>query len=278
MECKKVLEKVEELLFIEEHSTKGFCSESCIEEFYSPLIVHYENLERQTREKLGLANESIPVDQNDKDIVEAILESPSEVWQIENEMNESLFTYIRHYGDYSAVVICTLYNKQASFIFFKTTTKSKELLAEFRPSKGENIRERPETIDELEFSEEDFQFMQLLENKKSKLLADLLMKRKESDISFEEFSNFENCFQDCLDTPDEVFETKDNEGDVFFVYIKSFLQNSQNFFYIISTLKRKDAEKDNEVSVFPVLAFPTNDIDLYKEFRVGSRISAPLRN
>ena len=120
--------------------------------------------------------------------------------------------------------------------------------------------------------------MQLLESKKSSLLADLLTKRLDSDISFEEFTNYEFCFQETLETPDEVFESKDKEGDVFFTYIKSFIKDQSNFFYIISCLKRVSAESTEDVSVFPVLAFPTNDMDLYLEFRSGNRIAGPLKN
>ena len=120
--------------------------------------------------------------------------------------------------------------------------------------------------------------MQLLEAKKSKLLADLLIKRKDDDISFEDFSKYEKYFELTLQEPDEVFEIKDNEGDTFFNYIKNFSQDNTSFFYIISCLKRVDSETSNEINVFPVLAFPTNDLDLFSDFRAGTRISGQLKN
>jgi hypothetical protein len=281
-ECKTVVTELDKLLFIEEHSSKGFCSESCIEDFYAPLITHFENLEKKTRKTLGIEEEGIHQKHDDKDLVEEVLSSPTEVWQIQNELRESIYHYIKHFKDYSAIVVCTVYNKQASFVFFKTITRSKALLEEFRRPEEDEGPTPPEELNEVpeeNFSEEDFEFMQLLESKKSKLLADLLLKRKDEDISFEDFTNYESCYQECLETPDEVFESKDNEGDVFFVYIKSFIQDGANFFYIISCLKRKDMETNDEVNVFPVLAFPTNDMDLYREFRSGAKISAgPLKN
>lgn len=288
-ECKKVVEKIDELQFIEEQSSKGFCSEQCIEDFYAPLILHFESLEIKHRKLLGIEHETIFQQKDDKSLIEEALSFPSEVWQLQNELGDSFYHYLRHHEDYSIIVICTLYHGQASFVFFKTVTRSREFLAEFRPIKNENesLEENhpSEELDEgmsselgKEMTEEDFLFMQELENKKSKLLADLLVKRKDDDISFEAFSEYEYCFQDCLDSPDEVFENKDNEGDTLFTYIKSFIKDSQNYFYIITCLKKKSLEDGLAVNVFPVLAFPTNDMDLYLEFRAAIRISGPLKN
>lgn len=277
-ECKTVVSDLDRLLFIEAETTKGFCSEKCIEDFYNPLIAHFEKCEKKIREELSLSHEVIRSSLDDKELIEAVIASPNEVWENRNELKECLYTYIRHFEDYSAVVIATVYNEEASFVFFRTLTKSKALLDEFRSS-DKTQRQALPAEEEREFSEEDMAFMQELENKKSRLLADLLVKRKDHDIPFEEFSDYESCFQDCLETPDEIFETKDKEGDTFFIYIKSFLRGSKTFFYIISCLKRKDTETPEDVHIFPVLAFPTIDMNLVRDFRNGSKIAAgPLKN
>ena len=275
-ECKSIVANLDKLLFVEENSSKGFCTESCIEDFYLPIIRYYEKCDQELRKRLKiLPNENIQIDIDEKQLVEEILANPSEVWNTENDLHEKISTYIRHFQDFSAVLLCTVYNGEASFIFLCTKTKSREYLAEIRNGHklNENLEQKDNAIDD-----EDFQFMQLLEIKKSNLLADLLMKRKDSDISFEEFSHYEYCFNQCLELPDEVFEVKDREGDVFFVYIKSFLKDHHDFFYIISCLKRKDLNELNEVNVFPVLAFPTNDMELYSNFRAGVRISGTIKN
>lgn len=279
-ECKAVVKSLGDLLFIEPETTKGFCSETCIEDFYSPLIAHFENLEKKIREELSISHEVIRTSMDDKELVESVFSTPGEVWQNKNELGETLYTYIRHYGDYSAVVIATVYNEEASFVFFRTLTRSKAFLEQFRSQNRDN-KMAPDIESAPEFNDEDFAFMQELESKKSRLLADLLVKRKDDDISFEDFTSYESCFQECLETPDEVFETKDKEGDVFFTYIKSFLQTGNDFFYIVTCLKRKDNETPEDVSVFPVLAFPTNDMDLVREFRCGTKlagIAGPLKN
>ena len=275
-ECKTVVPELANLLFIEENSNKGFCSETCIEDFYLPLVRHYENLDQELRKKLNISlDENIQTGADDKQLVEEILSNPSEVWNIENELHEKLTTYFRHFQDFTAVLICTIYNGEASFIFLCSKTRSREYLAVLR--NGHKPYEAYEQSDNS-LNDEDLQFMQLLESKKSNLLAELLTKRKDNDISFEDFTHYEYCYSECLESPDEVFEVKDRDGDVFFVYIKSFLKDHLDFFYIISCLKRKDLTDSSEVNVFPVLAFPTNDLDLYSNFREGTRISGTIKN
>ena len=119
-------------------------------------------------------------------------------------------------------------------------------------------------------------FIQLLESKKSNLLAEILMTRKDSDIPFEDYDGYESCFQETLDFPDEVFEKKDKEGDMVFTYIKSFSRGTESFSYIVICLKR--IIETDTVNVYPILAFPTTDIELCQEFSGGTRLSGPLKN
>ena len=39
-ECKKIVQSLSELYFVEENSTNGFCSEACIEQFYKSLVAN----------------------------------------------------------------------------------------------------------------------------------------------------------------------------------------------------------------------------------------------
>lgn len=284
-ECKTILDSLKNLLFVEENSSKGFCSEACIEDFYMPLIRHFESIELNVRTKLGLVGlneEKIDSILSERELLEDILLAPDELWKVENELSEDVYTYVKHYSAFSGIVICKVYAGEASFIFLSTKTTSRSFLEEIcAGSRIENISKTHslENIDSSnDFNDEDYNFMQLLESKKSKLLAELLEKRKEDDISFEDFSLYESCFTEVIETPDEVFEQKDNEGDSFFIYIKSYVVEEENYFYIISCLKRKVDSGSEDISVFPVLAFPTNDIELYYEFRTGKKIAGHLKN
>ena len=170
-ECKTILDSLDKLLFVEENSTKGFCSEACIEDFYTPLIRHFENIELKIRKKLNIVDEKINMSMSDIQLVDDVLLSPGEVWKASNELDEDIFTYIKRYTDYSGIVICKVYNGEASFVFFSTTTNSPDFISEFRTGEKINKSELSHDNEEYpeEFSEEDFNFMQLLENKKSKL-------------------------------------------------------------------------------------------------------------
>lgn len=281
---------LDDLLFIDEQSHKGFCCEECIEDFYFPLIKYFEMIESSLRRKHNLMSE-LPTDTIiDGEMIEATLESPSEVFRQTNELNETYYNFIKHFNDFSVVVISCVYRKEASFVFLATKTKSQALLMEFRYGEMVDSRDFKEIDDirvELEPDEdfmddhdenedEDMIFIQLLESKKSNLLAEILMTRKDIDIPFEDYTGYESCFQETLDSPDEVFEKKDKEGDMIFTYIKAFSRGDETFYYIVTCLKRI-MEAEN-VNVYPILALPTIDMELCQEFRGGTKLSGPLKN
>lgn len=294
-ECKKVLGHLDDLLFIDEFSHTGFCSEECIEDFYFPLIKHFEIVEHALRSKLNLREETILAEASDPDLVESVVTSPNEIYRQTNELQQAYYHFIKNFPDFTAIVIASVYRKEASFIFLSTVTRSKLLVSEFKYGEkvndwaiGEQTLEdemqgefsRGEEVDsQSESDEDDMIFMQLLESKKSKILADVILSRRDDDIPFEEYPGYEFCFQETLETPDEVFEKKDNEGDMLFTYIKSFSRGAhgeESFFYIVICLKRStDA---TNVNVYPILALPTTDIKMCQEFRGGTRLSGPLKN
>jgi len=287
------MDHLDDLLFIDEQSQKGFCSEECIEDFYFPLIKHFEMIEHSLRRKHNLTNEVPAGTIIESDMVEATLESPSEVFRQTNELNETFYNFIKHYNDFSVVVVSSVYRKEASFVFLATKTKSQALVMEFRY--GEMMSEwgvkeedaedeisvelEPDEVfvnDHDEQDDEDMVFIQLLESKKSNLLAEILMNRKDSDIPFEDYTGYESCFQETLDLPDEVFEKKDKEGDMIFTYIKAFSRGSETFYYIVTCLKR--IMEGENVNVYPILALPTRDMEMCQEFRGGTKLSGPRKN
>jgi hypothetical protein len=130
-------------------------------------------------------------------------------------------------------------------------------LSEFR------IGERLELLETIEIDE----IVSDLEGKKSHILADLLSKRSDQDIPFEDFSLFDYCLDETLNSPDEAFQFKDREGDLLTTSIKSFNRNNKNFFYIIVSFSNMN-----------ILSFPTEDMNLYSEYRRGKQIISNLKN
>ena len=86
-ECKRVVKSLEDLLFIEEYSHKGFCTESCIEDFYLPLIKYFEVLENKLRIKHNLINEFLGHEISES-VFEDIISTPDEVYKKSNELNQ----------------------------------------------------------------------------------------------------------------------------------------------------------------------------------------------
>lgn len=272
------------MLFLDEHSQKIFCSEECIEDFHLPIVKHFEKEEVLLREKYQLLDEATPVKLTQQ-IVDDVLLRPDEVYKFSNDLDEYFYHVLKKVTPATtAIVIATMFKNEPSFVFGSVLTQSHNLADEYRQGEKVNLanwNKRPapkqtelQEEDEEMPDEEDMAFMQLLESKKSKILALMLVKRKDQDIAIEAFGEYDSCFQETLDHPDEVFEFKDNEGDVFFHYIKNYGQ----FFYLVLCLKRKQDSAEQETMVYPVLGMPTNDLSLMSEFCVGKRISGPLKN
>lgn len=284
------------MLFIDDHSMKGFCSESCIEDFYLPIVKHFEKEFSGLLESHGLKETPSEL-KIDHDLINTVFKSPDEIYRFSNHFGESFYHFFKKFGLETVVVVASVFRHEPSFIFGATVCASGVFLNEYRqgemlsvsewtkkripPGQTKNIddnRDTPE--DKIEISEDDAQFIQLLESKKSKLLAQVLLKRKESDIGIEAFGDYESCFQETLEHPDEVFEHKDNEGDTFFNYIKNYnlgKRKEDNFFYIVSCLK-KQTNQSTETMVYPVLGMPTNDMEMVLEFSLGKQLSGPLKN
>jgi hypothetical protein len=272
-ECKKVIENVSNLLFVEQGSSRGFCSEDCIEEFYSPLILFFESEIIRQRKIFDIIEEEIVTEHEDDFFVEELSRNPDEVYCLVNELKEETYLYFKRKKDFFIMMICTRFNNEPSFIFSITKSKSQKFINEFKVGLKVNLEN---SIEENEV-EEDIAFLELLENKKSSLLAELLSCRSENDIPFENFSNFEISFEETLENPDEIYELKDRDGDLVFNYLKSFMdQNIGSFFYIIVGLKKIIAQ--NDINVYPILTFPTKDLDLYKKFRAGTKVLSVIKN
>lgn len=274
-QCKKIIDDVQQLLFVEEGSSRGFCSEACIEDFYGSLIHYYDEKINEAKLKFNLINESIEIEIEDNHLVDEISKSPDEIYKLTSELKEEIFFYIKKRNNVWLGLICTQFNQEPSFIFAIVKTKSNELINELR------IGERLE-LDEKNLAndvqvDEDLSFLEELENKKSNMLAELIATREETDIPFEEFILYDQFLEDTLSSPDEVYETKDKFGDINFYYLKSFLdQKLGAFFYIVVGVKRN--VENNEENFYPILTMPTNDLKTYNSFRTGKKIFNSYKN
>ena len=285
--CKKAMHDVEELLFVEESSVRGFCSEDCIEKYYSPIVAWYENRERELRVKFGANDEDCQALASDANVMDKVLGRPDEIYRWSNEIGEDLFVFIRHFSGerpFYSIVLCHLFERQPSFILLATATRNEEFLAQFK--NGEKIansdefmqrQDLPEGAMDLEVEQEA---LSAIEAKKSAFLARLLQERSPADVPFEQFDMYEKFFTSTLEDPDEIYTDEDDDGDNLFTYIKAYQQGGVSFYYFIICVEfEREHESDGETRrVIPLMAFPTLDGDLYRTYRSGKLVSGNLKN
>lgn len=283
--CRKKVNKIENLLFVEE-SKRGFCSEACIINFFSPYMEAFDKEELKQRELLGLNSSEGDIGiYQDKNLFEKVLYTPTEIWLEKNEIGEEFYTHILKINeeDYF-IVICTYYEGEPAFVYFKTITKSLKLLKYYQrevyldqndinkniyqSDKGSDLSEGDkELLDEIQLPAEIVEDIDL---KKSELLAELLERRSDTDIPFENYPDYDDYLSLTLDDADDEFQSEDKSGDDIITFIKSFKKDNKAFFYIAICL-RVTIPTTNDIALLPVLSFPSTDESLYTHYAVGEK-------
>jgi hypothetical protein len=275
-ECKKIINDPSDLLFVEEGSSRGFCSEECIEDFYLPYMKYFDDQVLELRRKHQVIDEKEFDNENDQMLVDIVAKDPDEIWRSVNDLKEEIFYYLKFYDGIYIVVVCTIFNETPSFILSLIKTRSQKLAHEFKI--GEKLDIRQTELSNANNAEEDEDvFIESLENKKSSLLGDIINHRKESDINFEDFISYDIFLEETLANPDEIYELKDREGDKLTHFLKSFVDSKfGSFFYVVIGMKKINSSQ--EEMFYPILSFPTNDISIFQDFRKGDRVLSPIKN
>lgn len=289
-ECKKRILSVNDVLFIEDISNKGFCSEICILNFYRAYMEHFENEELEFRAIHGISSED-DIDFKDKqeELFHQVLYAPNEVWLETSELREEYYTHLLKVelepNDFVYLIfVCSYFDSSPSFIYHKCFTRDERVVACYQTGKKVEI-DAKEVYQDYDEDESDYdgqielptEVLEEIEQKKSQYLAELLASRSDSDIQFEEFVLYDKYIQPTLEDPDEIYENEDNGGEEVSTYIKSFQQGQESFFYIVLCWKCQVEDVDGDVLV-PVLSFPSINQDLYKEYAIGTRTKGQVKN
>ena len=282
--CRKIVNILDELLFVEEKSTRGFCCELCIEQFYTPVIQFFEDIENNCRKEMNLGDEDCLECANGPEKMFHALKRPDEAWLLSNELGDNYYSFITRYEQGNEtiylVVICLVYNFRPSFVLLATATKSLELLSRFQI--GEQVDEVTDSLKMTEESDEstkeeiDEHVMNMLELKKSVLLSWLLERRTEDDVDIEMFSSYQHHERLTIDSADEIYKWQDAEGDMMFTYIKAHEHDGESFYYLVICILYVDDEGGQ--FALPVLSFPSRDPKLYDFFKKGERVIGALKN
>lgn len=283
-ECKKLLESGDDLLFVEDNSSKGFCSEKCIESYYEFLGVHYVAMDSSLRADLNLKDEDALDYVGVPRLMEKALQNPEEIWCQANTVGDTVYSFIYREEtddgrDLYYILMCLVYNKRPAYIIHSTATFSEALVQGYRiGSTVENVNDYTPGSSEVETALQISQeTMDHLEQKKSSFLANLMEQRKESDIPFETFTLYSDYYTSTLEAPDEIYKSKDEDSDDVYVYIKAHDRDGISFFFfVICTVAYN--EMTEKSALFPVLSFPTIDPSLHRYYRRGEKLSGGLSN
>lgn len=284
--CKTFIENLEDLLFVEDGTSKGFCSENCIEAFYGHFVEYFESRDKELREELLLSKEDCLKFVGKPKLMELILSSPHEVWRNTNDLKEEYFHFHRKVTEkgsepFTLIATCLIFDNKPSFILAVTATRSEKLISHYQK---EQLVEEPLSL-EVEGKEEGFQsvevdeeLMESIELKKSSFLAGLLEERSPSDIPFEKFNMYDEFIEKTLQEPDEVFLDTDEEGDKVLTYIKAHELNGTSFYYFCLCMKYEAPQKEGMETLLPILTFPSLDGELYEFYKKGTKLTGALKN
>ncbi len=277
-ECKSIHHSLDEMYFVEENSSKGFCSENCIETFYRPLLEYYEKIEFDFRKELNLLDEIVLFGLSDEELMSRLIQAPDEIYKYTNPLGEELYTYIKLINKGYFTVLCTSFKNEPSYIFLTIKTISKELLDRFKIGEKLLLEDR--------FKEHNLE--EIIENKKSEILANLITLNNSTDIQIEDYYHYDHFFEPTLQDADEIYEFKDQHGDVLLSYIKTFEYNQKALFFIVVCIKSDSKsfsgqlneldQIENQMTIFPVIGFPTQSSEIYGQFKKGRLLSGKISN
>lgn len=272
---------------MDQSRNNGYCSEDCIVEFLTPVMESFENEEIVKREELGIQfSEGFEDYFQDQMLFQKILYKPDVIRHHTNQLGHEFYTHFLTIEEIGAtfIIIASYYNNEPSFVYFKTITQSEDLIAYYAKDKilSHEISDNEDhEIDDEEIEDQislPKELMEDIEMKKSEYLAKLLESRSEEDVPFEKFPDYDDYLPLVLEEPDEIFEQTDDTGDEIKVYIKSFKSNSKTFFYIVLCLEIEIPETDGQKAILPILGFPSQDSNLYKEYAIGNRLTEMTKN
>ncbi len=270
--CEKILDENQRVLFVEEEVGRVFCAEECILSYFNPEIDLLE-----TRLQTHRKSEDFS-DMEREELVHlkwSTLEQPDEVWCEKTLAGDYRYTLITVYdleGEQIWSVAVTLFlNAEPSFLFLSFPTRDRSLVEVFK--KGEPIEiqkfrsERDESqttkIITSEGIKDNVSFDGLAEpwTLDETITAELRKKRRREDIPVADYGLYEDCVEDTLQNPDEVWLNQK-----LYHFIKKFEEaKDATFWYVVAA---KETNEDDQLEIID--QFPTQDLALIEAYRTGS--------
>ncbi len=301
--CGRNLAAGDRALFVEEEIGRTFCTEECIGEFFAPDV---ERLDAEYHRLLSVSDLSAQEREELAHLRWPTLREPDEVWREKTLTGDQRYALIAEFEPAGKPVWCVCLSLflrgEPSFLFLSIITRNAALVDRYR--RGERMSwikrtaaERESLLNASPTPEQQALDGTVIPADEMGLvdsvmptdgLADgwttdeavraaLGAERRSDDIPAEEYSTYQTCLEETLQTPDEIWSLVaeqtgipgNSEGAVrLFHFIRAYPESDPGFWYLIVAKEMSDEEEDH----LEVLeAFPTRDPELVERYRQGSQ-------
>jgi hypothetical protein len=290
--CSKSLEKEDRALFVEEEIGRVFCTEKCISAYFTPEI---ERLEKEYYRRLSANDLSKEDRENLAHLRWVTLQEPDEVWREKTLSGDFRYTLISEFQPGTrkvwCICLCLFLRGEPSFLYLSFATKNTAMANHYRRGervqwvKGEAEARRAKTeADGIEIvpasglaeqgsgasSEQGSDRLAAPWTEDEMFRAQAIQERRDDDIPPEEFSLYQSCLEETLETPDEVWtyisSSKGKDPFAMYHFIRHYPDEDPGVWYVIIA-----RETDDEEQIEILDAFPTRDAELVHRYRKGEQ-------
>lgn len=276
--CEKILQKNDQALFVEEEIGRVFCSEQCIVSYFEPEI---QRLETEYYERI--AEDDFDVAEREKlsFLRYETIERPSEVWCEKTLSGDFRYTLISKFEIDSKPVWCVcltlMLRGEPSFLYLSMVSRKESIVDFYR--KGEPVEWKTLTKESQSSRSKSQSFHGELEEEipisdglaepwteDETFRAQVAQERKKDDIPSNEYSSYEHCFSEALESPDEVWSRSFRDsGRKVYHFLKHFPELNPRIWYIVIA-KELGGREEMEI----LEAFPTKDPMFAERYRCGN--------
>ena len=275
--CSKNLEKEDRALFVEEEVGRIFCSEECISEYFLPEI---KKLEKEYFRRLSPSDLSAEERENLAHLRWVTLQESEEVWREKTVRGDYRYTLISEFHPNNkkvwCVCICLLLKGEPSFLYMAFPTRNSAMVNSYR--RGEQVERVPVSSDSIDKKMSDKKPVEESSSgtdgladdwtEDETIRAQLRQGRGQGDIPEEEFGLYNDCMEETLEAPDEVWTMMMQKKDSFKLYhfIRFYPHQDASLWYVIVA---RETEDDEQIEILD--AFPTTDSNLVDQYRRGEQ-------
>lgn len=264
--CRKQMSPDDQIVYVEENSTRFFCSEKCIRDYYDPLAECYRKAHYYIRDSHDIPETEFAKYES---YAPLCLSNPDEIWADTNEQNETFYYFHKNFmdegGAFSYVIMCFCLELEPTYMILAFPTRDRKLADEYRRGKKLDETELSEEVESMEPEARGVLEEELLSNQSNALEEEMLRWRDKSDIDPKDFDEYAHLLEESIEAPDEVWELQDSPGNTLLTMIS---QHDDGVTYIL--ICRSDQQNEKQESWQVLYSFPTKDAKLVQRYRRGN--------